>query len=264
MPSVHAARVPYIRQNDAIRCGPAAIQAILYRRDNNDRFHPPASDVLKTTVPVHDDQETIWSHVKAMSAAVAQQLHAEVGPSEAEQICEVLPDGRRVCWTTHPAAMEKLIASGLATNTLQLSGVHAAKFQMLPEVKVPQALLESISGGVGAAVLIDGLHWVVAYKSEQRADGDLDIFFHDPTTTARLVWDGVDALFADIINVDEDADGSQTAVVAARSGSPDVLTHLAAPLTAHAARGAAPAGCRAARAGAPRSSVTCPRTSRRR
>jgi hypothetical protein len=238
MPSPQKARVPHILQNDAdgptpILCGPASIQAILYGRDDA-RFDPPASAVLKTSVPVVDDQETIWATVKEVSAEVAHEPGFSAGSSNGPLICEQLPNGGpRLCWITHPKVMEKVIGSGLATATLQLGGVNGVEVQQLTEPQVPPALIDSISQGVGAALLIDRLHWVVVYRSVPQSGDDVDLHYHDPSTTAPTFWSGLDALMADIVDIDG-VGASDTVVVGVRSVAHPAATAYP-PTVPHAA-----------------------------
>src|SRR5262245_25694971 len=224
MSSTNEARVPHIMQNDfdqprPIRCGPASIQAILYGIDNA-RFDPPDFTLLSSSVPVITDQEEIFARVKSVSPEVAASIPgATAGSAETQQVCEPSQNGQPPrCWVTHPVVMGKLIADGVATTALTLGGVGQSIVREMDEAEVPAALIDSIMSGVGAAVLIRGIHWVVAYKTEPRRDGDLDIYYHDPAEKVQKVWSGVGALEAAIFDIDDAEDDSQTVVIGARTG----------------------------------------------
>src|SRR5262245_21440814 len=110
MAEKNIARVPYVAQNDAatgvgIRCGAAAIQAILYGKDN-DFFNPSSSAFLKTDVPVVRDQDMIWTAIKDESRAVAPAIGGRSGVSEERQLCD--PSATPECWATHPTVMGNL------------------------------------------------------------------------------------------------------------------------------------------------------------
>jgi len=244
MSPVQQARVPHIIQNDAtqpvpILCGPASIQAILYGLDNA-KFSPPTSAVLNVSVPVVADQNTIFNEVKRVTTTVATQTGFAAGGAGPELICELQSGGPPICWVTHPKVLGILVSQGVATSALQLQGVQGAKVQTIPEAHAPAALLDSLERGVGAALLIDRLHWVVVYKSEPLPNNDRTFYYHDPLTTAPTQWADLDSMMAEIVDIDGHG-VSQTAVVGASGGAPLAALHHPAPAPVASAV-AAPAG----------------------
>ncbi len=229
MSPIQEARVPHIMQNDAakpvpILCGPASIQAILYGLDNAN-FTPPTSAALRVGVPVIADQATIFDEVKRVTTTVASQAGFAAGAAGPELICEQQPGGGPpLCWVTHPRVLAAVVKQGIATSTLKLQGVKAATVQTIPEREAPAALLDSIALGVGAALLIDRLHWVVVYKSTPLTGNDRTFYYHDPMTTAETQWADLDAMMSAIVDIDGHGT-SQTAVVGASSGAPLAVLH---------------------------------------
>lgn len=241
MPTAHEARVPHILQNDVealspIRCGPACTQAILYGLEDS-VFGGAGGSALIPAVPVATDQEKIWKEIKRLSTSLATQLGGHVGDSEDQQVCTA--GGQ--CWATHPDAMAEVLRVGVQTTAFPLSGNASVTAQMLPEGDVPVAVVDSLSQGVGAAILINRSHWVVAYKTTPLGAHDVDIHFHDPLHATPLFWNGVGAMVAAILDVEPTTtDTSETAVVGARTEHFTALREelpLPAPLPIEAAPG---------------------------
>jgi hypothetical protein len=218
MALLNEARVPYVAQNDAatgvgIRCGAAAIQAILYGRDDA-FFHPATSADLKTGTPVRDDQDQIWSAIKNESRVVAPLIGGQAGVSEERQLCD--PNAVPTCWATHPTVMGNLIERGVDITTGRLNGTAIA-VQEVNERDVLTTARASLDRKVGAAILIERTHWVIVYRCETRGAHDFDIYFHDPVIEAETVWRGIAALNVAVLDagIGSQAPGTQTVVVGA-------------------------------------------------
>ena len=227
MKRAFSTRVPHILQNDVrdteeIRCGPASIQAILYGRGPDSRFEGPSA-TLRHDVPVEADQEIVWKQVQNQSKAVAHELHGVVGTTEA---CQVRVGTPRQCWTTHPAAMERVLRQGIDSEGLKLAGNPDVTARMVPETDVPKAIMASLERGTGAAILINQGHWVVAHKTTPLGLTDMVIHFHDPLVRAETSWIGESALFAATLDFDAATPGTQVPVVAAHA--PDTGATVAA------------------------------------
>lgn len=181
----HETRIPWIRQNDAdaphmpFLCGAAAAQMILYGRDDS-RFVSPASSTLAVTAAVRRaDQAATWQAVIAESAActLPSGVHYDGAP-EQDQVCET-----SFCWATFPKALARLIGHGVTLADGALAGVPATVRAVSSETAIENAIVASLDRGVGAALLIDGSHWVVVYKYEIDADGDAWIYYRDGLRT---------------------------------------------------------------------------------
>ena len=184
--------------------------------------------MLRVGLPVVTDQDTIFDEVKRVTAVVASQPGFTAGAAGPVLICEQQPGGSSLCWVTHPKVLGILVGQGVATSTLQLQGVQGAKVQIIPEVEAPAALLDSIDLGVGAALLIDKLHWVVVYKSAPLSGNDRTFYYHDPLTTAPTQWADLENMIAEIVDIDGHGI-SQTAVIGASSGAPLAVLHPPTP-----------------------------------
>lgn len=214
---IHKTRVPHVVQNDADDitphlCGAAAIQVILYGRDNS-LFITPTSTQLKPGVPRRADQDTIWTAVKQMSQQYCIDHGLTGGTLDEEQVCE-----GTFCWATHPAVLAGMVTAGIvASNGHVLVGVPA-RVEALEQDEVLDAVLYSIDRGVGAAVLIDASHWVVVYRINDNAD-DPYMWLRDPLEGALTKWDISD--WEDyLVDVDAGAFDGKCVVVTASAPVP--------------------------------------------
>lgn len=215
MPSL-ASREPYIAQTDAradlpIRCGAAAIQSMLYGRDDA-LFDPRTSSTLAKHVRVHDDQDRIWTAIEAESQALVHSL-GKAGTRPGELICE--PHSVPPCWSTHPTVMASLLRRGVNVTSGHLAGIASVAEREIDEKDVLGAIKASLGRGVGTAILVGSTHWVVAYKWESKPGGEDDVYYHDPMVHAETVWKGIDELERDVVDAGRRAEdpGTQTAVV---------------------------------------------------
>jgi hypothetical protein len=171
-----------VRQNDAdsetvpFLCGAAAAQMILYGRDDG-RFASAASTQLAVPAAVRrEDQDAIWQAMIAESEAcpLPSGVHYDGSPQQ-DQICE----GDAFCWATFPRALARLLDHGVALASGDLTAFNATARAVSSEFAIEDAIVDSLDRGVGVALLVDGVHWVVVYRFDELDDGDVSVYYRD-------------------------------------------------------------------------------------
>lgn len=222
MPVHVEVRVPYVAQTDAasgtgIRCGAAAIQSILYGRD--DGFFEPGGSTLRPDVDVTRHQDAVWRTISEVSQQFVHDTGGDRGPTEGQQVCHRVA-GQRECWATHPGVMVHVLKKGVELGEGEtLTGVPThidVVARTVHEQDIVGALLQSLELGVGAALLVDRMHWVVVHRCVPVSPFDFEVQFHDPQLPGNSSWQGLDAMFADVIDNVPTTPHSQTIVVGAR------------------------------------------------
>jgi hypothetical protein len=222
-------RCAWIKQNDAdattftpFLCGAAAVQMILYGRDD-DRFRPPLRKALRdSAAQLRTDQNFVWAEIiqHSQSTPLPAGGHYDGAPPSS-QICE--PGGP--CWAAYPHALARTISAGVTIGSGRVAGVSVRVRSFADDSDLPNAIVDSLDRGVVAAMLSDGTHWLVVYGYRELDDDAFELYYRDGQVGKGSVtfW-GSDEFFAVADTVNTGVFGGKHVLVTASPTVP-ILRH---------------------------------------